>query len=224
MFEDALDAFAQIFTPPFRATLYKSLALTLALLALAWYGLDHLIIGYVAIGPHWVAILLSLLTGLGILLGLAFLIAPITTLVAGFFLDDIAAIVEREIDPSGVPGRNIPAIASAWFALRFAGLSIIVNIIALVLLLAPGVNIVAFFGANGYLFGREYFELAAMRYRSLEDARAMRRHYELRVFLAGLLIAAFVAVPLLNLFTPLFATALMTRLHRRLSLRGLATT
>jgi CysZ protein len=85
------------------------------------------------------------------------------------------------------------------------------------LLLAPGINVFAFLAANGYLLGREYFELAAMRYRSFEDARAMRRRFGLHVFVAGLLIAGFVAVPLLNLFTPLFATAFMTRLHRRLS-------
>jgi CysZ protein len=60
-----------------------------------------------------------------------------------------------------------------------------------------------------------------MRYRSFEEARAMRSHFELRVFIAGLLIAGFVAVPLLNLFTPLFATAFMTRLHRRLSAEGM---
>jgi CysZ protein len=45
----------------------------------------------------------------------------------------------------------------------------------------------------------------------------MRRYYALRVFLAGLIVAGFVSIPILNLCTPLFATALMTRLHKRLS-------
>ena len=101
--------------------------------------------------------------------------------------------------------------------MRFAGLSILVNLIALALLFAPVVNIVAFLGANGYLLGREYFELAAMRFRMPDEARAMRRAYGLRIFLAGLIIAGFVAIPILNLCTPLFATALMTRLHKRLA-------
>ena len=102
------------------------------------------------------------------------------------------------------------------FGLRFAVLSIAVNLVALALLFVPGLNLVAFLGANGYLFGREYFELAAMRFRSAGDARAMRQRHSLSVFLGGLVIAAFVSIPLLNLFTPLFATALMVRLHRRL--------
>jgi CysZ protein len=157
------------------------------------------------------------LLGLGLLAGLAFLLAPVISLVASFFLDEIAERVEREIDPASPPGRAAPAAASAILGLRFALLSIAVNLIALILLFAPGVNLVAFLGANGYLLGREYFELAAMRFRLAAEARAMRRDHQFTVFLAGLVIAGFVAIPLLNLFTPLFATALMVRLHKRLS-------
>jgi CysZ protein len=217
MIEDAVDAFAQIFTPPFRATLLKSLGLTIALLAVIWFGLDRLAGAFIRVEASWLATVVSLIVGLGLVVGLAFLIAPVTSLVASFFLDDISAIVERTIEPNGSPGRPIPAGAAAVFALRFAGLSILVNLIALALLFAPGVNIIAFLAANGYLLGREYFELAAMRFREPAEARQMRRHFELRIFLAGLIIAGFVAIPLLNLCTPLFATAFMTRMHKRLA-------
>lgn len=217
MIADAIDAFVQIFTPPFRATLLKSLGLTIALLIAIWLGLDRLAIYLVPLGTGWLATILSWIVGLGLVVGLVFLIAPVTSLVAGFFLDDMAEIVERAIDPAGVPGKPIPAGAAAIFALRFAGLSILVNLVALALLFAPGVNVVAFLGANGYLLGREYFEFAAMRFRSPAEAREMRRRYALRVFLAGLIIAGFVAIPVLNLCTPLFATAFMTRLHKRLA-------
>jgi CysZ protein len=222
MIDDSLAAFAQIFTPPFRAVLLKSLALTIGLLVLVWFGLDRLAVSFIGVGPIWLSTALAVLAGLGILVGLAFLIAPITSLTAGFFLDDIALIVEREIDPTGPHGRPASYFAAALFSLRYAGLSIVVNLIALALLLAPGINIFAFLAANGYLLGREYFELAAMRFRSFEEARAMRRHFGLTVFLAGLIIAVFLAVPILNLCTPLFATALMTRLHQRLSRQSAA--
>ena len=217
MIEDAVDAFAQIFTPPFRATLLKSLGLTIALLAVIWLGLDRFAGAFIQVEASWLATILSWIVGLGLVVGLTFLIAPVTSLVASFFLDDISAIVERTIDPEGSQGRPIPAGAAAVFALRFAGLSILVNLIALALLFAPVVNIVAFLAANGYLLGREYFELAAMRFRGPAEARQMRRHIELRILLAGLIIAGFVAIPLLNLCTPLFATALMTRMHKRLA-------
>ena len=217
MFDDAIAAFAQIFTPPFRATLLKSLALTIGLLALAWLALDRVGLALVPIAAPWLATAFAILLGLGLFVGLAFLLAPVTSLVAGFFLDEIAGLVEREIDPGGPPGQAAPALSSALFGLRFALLSIAVNLVALILLFVPGLNLVAFLGANGYLFGREYFELAAMRFRSADDARTMRQRHGLSVFLGGLVIAGFVSIPLLNLFTPLFATALMARLHKRLA-------
>jgi CysZ protein len=217
MFEDALAAFTQIFSPPFRATLAKSLALTIGVLVIAWFALDRLATAYLGIGPPWLSTLFAILAALGLFVGLAFLVAPISSLTAGFFLDDIALLVEREIDPTGPAGRPIPFGSAILLAVRFAGLTILVNLIALALLFAPGVNVSVFLIANGYLLGREYFELAAMRFRSFEEARAMRQYFGFRVFLAGLIIAGFVAVPILNLCAPLFATAFMTRLHKRLS-------
>jgi uncharacterized protein involved in cysteine biosynthesis len=56
-----------------------------------------------------------------------------------------------------------------------------------------------------------------MRYRPVAEARALRRENAVRVFLAGLAIAGVVAVPFLNLVTPIFAISLMVRVHKRLS-------
>ncbi len=217
MFQDAFDSFHDVFSRPFRRVMAKSVVLTAAALALCWLGLDRLALSLVHVGPPWLATTIALVLGVGLLVGLMVLAAPVASLVAGFFLDEIADHVEREIDPEGPPGRPAPALDAAMFALRFAGLSLLVNLLAFVLLFVPGLGIVAWIGANGYLIGREYFELAAMRFHSAAQARAMRRSYALPVFAHGLLIAGFVAVPVLNLLTPLFATALMVRLHERLS-------
>ena len=70
---------------------------------------------------------------------------------------------------------------------------------------------------NGYLLGREYFEFAALRYRSETDAKDMRAKHSGTVFAAGLVIAGFLAIPILNLATPLFAAAFMVHLHQRIS-------
>jgi len=72
---------------------------------------------------------------------------------------------------------------------------------------------------NGYLLGREFFEFAAMRFRSPEEARQFRVKHAFTVFLAGLAIAAFLAIPLLNLLTPLFAAGMMVHLHKLISRR-----
>jgi CysZ protein len=217
MLRDAIDSFSDVFSPAFRYVMVKSLALTVAVLIVVGFGLDRLALSFVHVQSGWLATAISLLIGLGLVAGLVLLAAPTTSLVAGFFLDEIAGIVEREVDPTGVPGQPAPAIDSALYALRFAALSLLVTLAALVLLFVPGFGLVAWIGANAYLLGREYFELAAMRFRSVAEARAMRRHFAMPVYLAGLFIAGFVAIPVLNLFTPLFATALMARLHKRLA-------
>ena len=222
MLQDALDSLSDIFSPPFRGVMVKSVALTLAVLALAGFGLDRFALHFVTTSHGWLATAISVLVGFGVLAGLVLLAAPTTSLVASFFLDDIAAIVERAVDPNGPQGRAAPLVEATLAALRFAALTLAVMLSALVLLFIPGFGFAAWFAANAYLLGREYFELAAMRFRPAADARAMRRYFALPVFLAGLIVAAFVSVPILNLATPLFATALMARLHKRLERQAAA--
>jgi len=72
---------------------------------------------------------------------------------------------------------------------------------------------------NGYLLGREFFEFAAMRFRPPAEARAFRSKHSSTVFMAGLLIAGFLAIPFVNLLTPLFAAGLMVHLHKKVSKR-----
>ncbi len=214
MFSSASAALAQVFTPPFRSVLWKSLGLTFALLVLMWIGLDKAIINYIAVPYPWLASILTFLTGFGLMIGLAFFIAPISSLVAGFYLDDLADVVEKDI---GTQGRALPAGQAMWLATKFAFVSVLINAFALVVFLLPGVNIAVFFLANAYLLGREYFELASLRFRSLAETHDLRRRHRFYIFLCGLLIAGFVAVPIVNLLTPLFGTAFMVRIHARLT-------
>lgn len=217
MIADALDAFAQIFSPPFRRVLWKSLALTTAILVLAGVGLDRLALSYVHVGPAWLSWLLSTFVALGLVVGLIFLAPPTVSLVAGFYLDEIAAIVERSIDPGRPPGRPLPLKESLAFGVRFALLSIVVNVAVLALTIFTGIGLVSFFVLNGYLLGREYFELAAMRHVSAAEARDLFDRRWLEVFAAGAIVSALVAVPVVNLLTPLYATAFLTRVYKRIS-------
>jgi CysZ protein len=226
--EAARAAFFRLFTPEFRAVFLKSLGLTLLVLVGLWFGLkevfdwlalpwiDVLLPGFPS-WAGWLTFLAALLAGIGLALGLALLIAPVTAIVAGLFLDDVAEVVERTDFPGDVPGKPVPVLTGLTLSVKFFGVVILGNLLALFLLLVPGINIAAFFLVNGYLLGREFFEFAAMRFRPEADAKAMRRKHAGTVFLAGLLIAGFLAVPLLNLLTPLFAAAMMVHLHKMLS-------
>ena len=217
MLADALEAFSQIFSPPFRRVMWKSLGLTAAILAAAGFALDRLAVSYIHVGPAWLSFVLSTLVGLGLVVGAIVLAPPAVSLAAGFYLDEIAAIVERSIDSRGTPGTPLPFGPALALGLRFAVLSIAVNFVVLVLTVFTGVGLAAFFVLNGYLIGREYFELAAMRRVSASEARDLFDRHWLEVFGAGVIVAALVAVPVLNLLAPLFATALMIRVVKRVS-------
>jgi CysZ protein len=224
MLDDALAAMSQIFTPPFRAVLWKTLALTLALLGLVWIALHKLLVAGLAF-PHawanswavsWAMTALSLIGGVGLVAGLAFLVTPVSFLVAGYFFDELAEAVELTLAPDEAPGRALAFTDSLRLSVKFAAVSLIVNAVALLLLLVPGINAAAFFGANAYLSGRGYFELAAARHLPFAEVRRLRKVNELRLFGAGLVIAALLAVPIVNLLTPLFGTAFMVRIASKI--------
>ena len=221
-------AASRLFTPEFRSVLFKSIGLTVLLLIATWFGLkgvfewlalpwlDTLMPGLPS-WAGWIGFVAALFAGLGLALGLALLIAPVTAIIAGIFLDDVAEVVEREDYPADRPGEAVPVVRGIILSAKFLGVVIAGNIVALLLLLVPGVNVIAFFLVNGYLLGREFFEFAAMRFRPEAEAKLFRRKHSTTVFMAGLVIAAFLAVPVLNLMTPLFAAAMMVHLHKLLS-------
>ena len=187
------------------------------------YGAVYLHYGVFAIFmPVWLKNLglpasqIGILVSLPLLLRILF-VAPVSALVAGFFLDELAERVEA--DPGPV-GRALPAGAAIWIGAKFALVSVAVNLVALLVFLIPGVNVAVFFVANAYLFGREYFELAAMRYRPVGEATELRRRHAVYLFFCGLPIALMVAPPVLPLLTPMFAIAYMTRIHRGLAPGG----
>jgi CysZ protein len=231
--EAARRALGDLFTAEFRAAFFKTLGLTLLLLLLVWLGLQHLFDAYAlpwidALLPgfpgwaSWLGIVAALLAAIGLALGLALLIAPVAAIIAGLFLDDVAEIIEKNEYPLDPPGRAVPTVQAVLLSAKFLAVVILGNIVALFLLLVPGVNIAAFFLINGYLLGREYFEFAAMRFHEEVEAKALRRRHLGTVFLAGLVIAAFLAVPVVNLLTPLFAAALMVHLHKMVSAEELS--
>jgi CysZ protein len=230
IFDAARAAASQLFSPEFRSVFFKTLGLTLLALAALWLGVKELFEWLAlpwleALMPGlpdwagWLSFVAAIVAGVGLALGLALLIAPVTAVVAGLFLDDIAETVERTDYPRDPPGRPVPAFRSIVLALKFFAVVVVGNLIALLLLLVPGINIAAFFLVNGYLLGREFFEFAAMRFRSEAEAKDLRARNAGTIFLAGLVIAAFLAVPLLNLLTPLFAAAMMVHLHKTISAR-----
>lgn len=216
MIQAALQAFRDIWTRPFRSVFWKSFGLAVLLLILLWVGVNGVLSAFLVLPYPWLETILAIVAGFGTVVALIFLVAPVSSLVAGLFLDDIAEVVESTHYPVDPPGRALPFMTGIGVSLRFTLLVVLVNLVVLVLLLLPGINLIAFLVANGYLLGREYFDLAALRYLPQEGVAELRAAKSGTVFVSGLVIAGFLAIPLLNLLTPLFATSFMVHLVKRM--------
>lgn len=219
MLAAAIQAFQQLFTPPFRAVLVKCLGFTIGLLVVLIILVEW-VFGHFVAWPHWIETAIAWLGGLALVAGSIFLIPPVTSLMAGLYLDDIAGEVERVYYPSDPPGHELPIVAAIAVGVKFFLVVLVVNLVALFLLLIPGVNLIAFYVGNGYLLGREYFEMVAMRHLSAEQAKRLRKGNMAYIFLCGLIIAGLASVPILNLLTPLFATAFMVHIYKTLARRA----
>ena len=75
---------------------------------------------------------------------------------------------------------------------------------------------------NGYLMGREYFELVALRHMEPVAARIAFRRNRNRLSVAGAVIAVMLGIPLVNLLAPIVATAFMVHLFADMRRRGVA--
>jgi CysZ protein len=215
-----LRAFAALPTPPLRRAVLVSLAIAIATFVLLSLGaavcLDNAqLFGWAPL--NW---LLDILGALGVL-ALSWLLFPaVVTLVMGFFLDGIAAAVEARDYPGQPPARRAPLREIVATTLRLMGLTILLNLLALPLyILMPGINLFLFLALNGYLFGREYFEVVALRRLDTMAARALRRRFGAYVFLGGVIVAGLFALPLVNLVAPVIATAFMVHVFHGLRAR-----
>ncbi len=232
MFEAAFKALAQMTSPEFRRVLFKALGLALVMIVLFGIGLHRVFSWAAESGTTWAEAttgfvphtvwsilvwMLSIAAALGIVTGAVFLMPAVTAFTGSFFVDEIGAAVERTYYPAELPGKELPLGRALYEGTKTALLSILVYLCAVPFLLFAGLGLVMMFVAAAYLLGREYFLLAAMRFRAPDEAKAMRRAHRTSVFMAGTLIALFVMIPIVNLATPLFAMALMVHMHKRLS-------
>jgi CysZ protein len=232
MLDAAVKALSQILSPPMRSILWRSIGTALVLIVALAIGLQRLLSWLATSGEGWaeamlgpsyqtplniLAWIVSIAAGLGVVLGAVLLMPAITSLVASLFVDDVADHVEREYYPAEKPGVALPFGLAVTEGVKTAALTILVYLIALPFVLFAGAGFIIFFIATAWLLGREYFELAAMRFRDPHEAKAMRKDNAATVFTAGLFIAAFVSIPIVNLATPLFGMAFMVHMHKRLS-------
>ncbi|HEU0218456.1 MAG TPA: EI24 domain-containing protein [Stellaceae bacterium] len=210
-------AFHASFSPPLRKVMALSLVIAvlsfLALWIVVAYSLQYL----PTIGWRPVNWLVDFLGVVGVAL-LSWLLFPaVVTLIMGFFLERVAAAVEATDYPGRGPPRHQSIREIVASGARLMLLTIALNLLALpVYVLLPGFNIAVFLALNGYLFGRGYFEVVALRRLDIDATTAVRHRFSGRVFSGGVMIAGMFLVPLLNLVAPVIATAFMVHLFEAL--------
>lgn len=215
--------------PRFQRVLWLGIGLTIALLVGTYAGLLWIIDSLTADGitlpggaeVTWLGDLLGWGSLALILVLSMFLMVPVASAITSLFLDDVAQAVEDQHYP------HLPAVPRVTFGeglrdtINFLGLLIVANVLAFIAYaILPFAAIFIFYGLNGFLLGREYFQLVAMRRLGRAGAKEMRAQYMAPIWAAGILMALPLSFPLVNLFIPILGAATFTHLFHRLAAKS----
>lgn len=211
-------ALRQLPEPEFRSVLWRAVALTLVAFVVVIVGFHFAVAAIPLTGIGWLDAVIVWTASVAVVPALFLLFPSVATLLISLFLDDIAAAVERRHYPDAPAGRPLGIADSAAVGLRFAGVVILLNLVVLPLYLVPAINLFVYYGLNGYLLSREYFELVALRHLDAAAAAQLRRTNRGRLFLVGVVIAFLLTVPIVNIIAPLVAAAFM--MHVFMALRA----
>ena len=153
---------------------------------------------------------LGWLAGVGSVIAMAFAFTPAAAMAIGFFVDPVADAVETRHYPELGPAQGRSLATEVGMGLRYAGLAILLNIPLLPFyFLFPPLPA----AVNGWLLGRSFFDMTALRRETPARVRQLRRAVWFRMVLGGILLAIMTLVPFLNLLAPVFGLAMMTHLY-----------
>ena len=216
MFQALSKALGQFDDSRIQAIVWKSLLGALVIFGLLGFGLWFLAGWLVAGLAHWVDWIAHFGT-LILTVALSWFLFPVAvTAVVGFFLEDVAGAVESRHYPGRPAARQQRFLAMVWSGLRFACVALLLNLAllpaSLLLLFFPPLYLLVFYSVNGYLLGREYFELVAYRRLEEREADELRRARRGRVMIAGVVMTFMLTIPVFNLVAPIAATAFAVHL------------
>ena len=213
-------AIGQLGDPKLRAVLWQSLALSLllqiAMAGFAWWGLQR----YAHFDIGWVNGLIRWL-GAAAVVVLALMLFPASFgIVISIFMEKIADIVEAEHYPQLGPARGIPIWTGMWTGIVFLLAVVALNLVMLpfyiVAIFVAGLGAVLFYGINGWLTARLYYEQVALRRMDPAEVRAWRRANGWLLWLTGIVIVFLATIPILNLIVPVLGTAAMVHVAQSL--------
>lgn len=214
MISAAFKALGDLLSKDFRSVLFRAIGMTLALFIAILIGVEVLLTSLMVIPWPWAETLAAIGAGLLLLVAFFFMMAPVTAIFAGLYLDDIAGRVEARHYSQDIKGTPLSGFRAVQTSLQFALVILLVNI-AVLPLVFTGIGAVALIIANAYLLSREFFEMIAMRHMPVGEARLLRKANTPRVFAAGFVPALLSLIPVVNLVVPLFATSYFMHIFKR---------
>ncbi len=217
MFKHLGKAFAQLGDPKMNRVVFASLGAALILMILLIGGAIALIENTAVFEAWYLRWAVSIAGGLAAVLAGWFLFPGLAIIISTMFLESVSRAVEARHYPDLPPPRDQSFVGEILpELLKFLAVIIIVNLIALpfylVLWWLLGLGFVIAWVINGYLLGREYMEMVAMRRMSPRQTKDFRRDHASACFAGGFIIAVLATIPVVNLLTPVIATAFMTHL------------
>ena len=208
-------AVAQLSDPRIRRILWISLGLTILLLVLLVVGIGFLMTKTVLFDMWWLEGMVDVL-GTTAAFILAWILFPAAaSSIVGLLLEAVAEAVEARHYPALEPAPGISVWETITTTSRLVLLMVVLNLAVLPLYLIPVINIFVFYVLNGYLLGREYFEMVALRRLRPPQMLSLRRSRGLQVFIAGVVAAFLLTIPFINFLAPVIATAAMVHLFER---------
>ena len=174
----------------------------------AWIGIDWLRGALI-----WVIAWIAGIVGAFVFFALFWLLfVIIVQTVSSFYLEAVIRAVEARHYPDLPPARPQPVGEVLFTTLQFFAFMIVLNLLALPFYFIPLLGIGLFYLINGYLIGREYYELIALRRLDARTARTLRRTQRGTVLGAGMITTVMFSIPLLNLVAPIVAAAAMVHM------------
>lgn len=228
IFNAFLRALGQLGDPRFRRVFLLGVVLSLALLigftaGFAWLteALTPDQIWLPILGDvQWIDDFLSWGAAFLLIFLSVFLMIPVASAITSMFLDEVAEAVESQHFPDLPPANSVPFGDALRDTVNFLGVLLAANIFAIVLyFMFPPFAPLIFWAMNGFLLGREYFTMVAIRWVGRAQAKVLRREHLGTIWAAGTLMAVPLSVPLLNLLIPILGAATFTHLYHGLTTR-----
>ncbi len=201
-------AISQWNDPRIRRAILWTLCLAIAAFLVLAAGVNLLIRWLIDLSP-WLEGLAQVGGLVGSLVVAWFTFPSLSAGIAGLFAEGIIDAVEERHFPGRGPARQQGTIGPLIEALKLAGIALVVNVLALPFLIVPPVYALIAWGLNGWLLGREYYEMVALRRLEPGAARALYVENRGRFTGAGIVIAVALTFPFINLVAPVIAAAFM---------------